>query len=150
MVSLMRVDNELIRARGGQLHTIRTLIKPSEVTHSSAWDKTAAGGRGPCSLPLPLKLPLSFKVRSPMKSPHPSHPAHPRTQSTGTSYGPSSKTDLSLNPGFTLCSLVTRNRSDLLGPYHTRAVRAAQRDAWHPVVPLVYWGHVVHSTTSLY
>lgn len=57
MVSLMRVDNELIRARGGQLHTIRTLIKPSEVTHSSAWDKTTAGGGGPCSLPLPLKLP---------------------------------------------------------------------------------------------
>ena len=120
MVSLMRVDNELIRARGGQLHTIRTLIKPSEVTHSSAWDKTAGGSRGTLLPSSPSCV--SFKVWSSMRSPHPSCPAHPRTQSTGTSYSPSSKTDLSLNPGFTTCSLVTQNRSDLLEPCHVRAV----------------------------
>lgn len=82
MVSLMRVDNELIRARGGQLHTIKTLIKPSEVTHSSAWDKTAAGGGGPCSLPLPLKLPhvlqgsVPYDVSPPFPSCSPQDSVH--------------------------------------------------------------------------
>lgn len=48
MASLMREDNKLIRARGSQLHTIRKLIKSSEVIAQTRTKKLMGGG-GPFS-----------------------------------------------------------------------------------------------------
>lgn len=94
MVSLMREDNELIRARGDQLHTIRTLIKASEVTaqpRTKNW-----WGRG--TLPfLSLQNPAPpLSLQASPDSPPPLGPAHPRAL-----LSPSSETDLSWDPGFT-------------------------------------------------
>lgn len=97
MVSLMREDNELIRARGDQLHTIRTLIKASEVTAQPRTKNWWGKGTLP-SLSLQNSPTLSLEAFP--DSPPPLGPAHPRIQPRAL-LSPSSETDLSWDPGFT-------------------------------------------------
>ena len=120
MASLMRVDNELIRARGGQLHTIRMLtIKSSEVTSQPRTKQLV--GEGDLVPPLPLKRPCPLRCCPPGGLATP--PAlFPPEFSPWAPLSPISKRDLSLDPGFTTCSLVTWKRSDLLEPHYTRVV----------------------------
>lgn len=54
----MREDNELIRARGGQLHTIRMLIR-SLLRSQLSLGQNSWWVRGTLLLPLPLKFPHS-------------------------------------------------------------------------------------------
>lgn len=89
MASLTRADNELFRARGGQLHTIRLLIKSSEVTARPRTKQTKQlVGEGTLLLPLPLKFSLFFKVlssrRPSLTAPCLPGPAYPRIQPMGT------------------------------------------------------------------
>lgn len=96
MASLMREDNKLIRARGSQLHTIRMLIKSSEVTAQPRTKKLMGGG-GPFSF-LSLRIrPLSFEVPSSMR---PSLTFATLLALLTPGFSLSSKTDLSLDPGY--------------------------------------------------
>lgn len=82
----MREDNELIRARGGQLHTIRTLIKSSEVTAQPRTKQLVGEGDPAPSSPSEVPPVLQGVVLQEAfpDAPLPS-PAHPRIQPMGTS-----------------------------------------------------------------
>lgn len=66
MASSVREDNELIRARGGQLHTIRTLIKSSEVAAQPRTKKLV--GEEDAAPSSPSEVPV-FEVPSSMRPP---------------------------------------------------------------------------------
>lgn len=81
MASLMTENNELIRARGGQLHTIRMLIKSSEVTAQPRTKKwVGEENSAPSS---PSEIPHSFILQGATfheafpDSPHPPGPSQP-------------------------------------------------------------------------
>lgn len=88
MASLMTENNELIRTRGGQLHTIRMLIKSSEVTAQPRTKNWVGENSAPSS---PSEIPHSFILQGATfheafpDSPHPPGPAHPRIQPMRTS-----------------------------------------------------------------